>query len=152
MNTKPLFQTVVPGCCMRATTIAATHSSTRNLQHFQFFKLCFTRCDGPWTGWLVEGGGGVLFSINISFGHHCVQTDQWASNPVSYATNIGGASSGDKAAWVRNTPSRAKDYNLWNFNCRPQLPSWSVLSSWDKYTYGIERCGSKWINRNTGVP
>ena len=33
---------------------------------------------------------------NISLRHHCVLTDQWADEP-SYATNIGGSSSGDRA-------------------------------------------------------
>jgi hypothetical protein len=35
--------------------------------------------------------------INVTLRHRCVQTDQWANNPSSYATNIGRSSSGDGA-------------------------------------------------------
>jgi hypothetical protein len=99
MNTKPLSQTAVTGCCMKATSLAATHSPTWNLQHFHFFNDALPA--------VMAYELNDRCYINVSLRHHGVLRDQWADNPSSYATNIGGSSAGDGAVWTPNIPSRA---------------------------------------------
>ena len=77
---------------MKATSLVATHSSTRSLQHFQFFFN-----EAVPTVMAYELNDRCYTRINVSFGHHCVLTDKWADDSYSYATNIGGSCSGDGA-------------------------------------------------------
>ena len=78
--------------------------------------------------------------IKVSLRPHCVLTDQWADDPYSYATNIGGSSAGDRAVRARNSPSSEI------YGTLPAVPGYflgPLLMSRVKFICGIERCGDR---------